>query len=216
MTAVMKLRLKFIKAGEMRWLSHLEISRAWRRIVARAGLPVLYSEGFSPHPKIALSSALAVGIGSAAEYADIMLAEPVPGDQALERINLYAPPGLKANAARAMDLNTPTLGSSIKFVDYRLAALREIAAADIAKLDSSENIPGELSVISVDYTPNETAVTFRLPVETKFSAVILSMEQSLGLQSDLRTIDRAAQWVQIDGGLVDPIDVGPASEGKNG
>lgn len=216
MTAVMKLRLKFAKAGEMRWLSHLEISRAWRRIVARAGLPVLYSEGFSPHPKIALSSALAVGIGSAAEYADIMLTEPVPGDEALERINLCAPPGLKANAARAMNLNTPTLGSSIKFVDYRLVAPREIAAADIAKLDASENIPREFLLICVDHARDKTTVTFRLPVETKFTAVILSIEQSLGLQSDLRTIDRAAQWVQANGGLVDPIDVGPTSEGKDG
>jgi len=203
MPDMMKLRLKFAKAGDMRWLSHLEVTRAWRRIVARAGLPVAYSEGFSPHAKIALSPALPVGVGSEAEYADIVLSDRVAPGEALDRVNISAPMGLRAAAARTLDLRAPTLGSSIKVVDYRLSVARELSEADIATALNS----GPASLLSVERGSKRTAATFRLPVEAKLSILILSIEESLELQSTLRTIDRVAQWVLVDDRLVDPIDL---------
>ncbi|MDP1809189.1 MAG: TIGR03936 family radical SAM-associated protein [Actinomycetota bacterium] len=208
----MKLRLKFAEAGDMRWLSHLEITRAWRRIVSRAGLPVAYSEGFSPHPKIALSPALAVGVGSEAEYADIVLSDHVPAGEALDRVNFCAPMGLRAVAARAMDLRAPTLGSSIKIVDYRLVVARELPEADIATALNSISA----SLLRVEHGGKRTAVIFRLPVEAKLNTLILSIEESLELQSTLRTIDRVAQWVLVDDSLVDPIDLDRPGMDENG
>lgn len=202
MPDAVKLRLKFSKAGDLRWLSHLEVTRAWRRIISRAGLPVAYSQGFSPHLKIALSPALSVGIGSVAEYADIALTDKVAAGEALDRVNQCAPVGLRAAAALVIKASAPTLGAAIKFVDYRLTVARELPEAEIA----AAFLLTAADLLQVEHGPKETAVTFRLPIDAKFNTLILSIEESLELQSSLRTIDRVAQWVIVNDSLADPID----------
>lgn len=67
----MKLRLRFQKMGKVRWISHRDVARCVERAVRRAKLPVAYSEGFSPRPRIAFGLALPTGAESIAEYLDI-------------------------------------------------------------------------------------------------------------------------------------------------
>jgi radical SAM-linked protein len=67
----MKLRIRFQKLGKVRWISHRDIARCVERAVRRASLPVAYSEGFSPRPRIAFGLALPTGAESMAEYLDI-------------------------------------------------------------------------------------------------------------------------------------------------
>ena len=67
----MKLRVRYQKLGKVRWISHRDIARCVERAVRRAKLPVAYSEGFSPRPRIAFGLALPTGAESLAEYLDI-------------------------------------------------------------------------------------------------------------------------------------------------
>ena len=71
----MKLRMQITKEKEIRFISHLEYVRTIERAIRRAKLPAAYSEGFNPHLKFSLASALGVGVVSMAEFVEIELAE---------------------------------------------------------------------------------------------------------------------------------------------
>ena len=72
----MKLRLQITKDKDIRFISHLEYIRTIERAIRRAKIPVAYSEGFNPHMKFSLASALGVGVVSEAEFVEMELAEP--------------------------------------------------------------------------------------------------------------------------------------------
>lgn len=81
----MKLRLKITKDKSIRFISHLEYVRTIERAIRRAKLPAAYSEGFNPHLKFSLASALGVGVVSYAEFCEIELAEPMTAEEAAEK-----------------------------------------------------------------------------------------------------------------------------------
>jgi len=73
--AVQKLRLRYTKRGRLRFTSHRDIARVFERALRRAQVPMAYSAGFSPHPKVSWIGAAATGVASEAEYVEISLAE---------------------------------------------------------------------------------------------------------------------------------------------
>lgn len=199
MTETIKVRIEFAKSGNLRWLSHLEISRAWRRTLRRSELPLVYSQGFSPHLRMALSAALPVGVGSFSEYIDVLLSARIPAQEVLHKINAVAPEELKARRACELDLHARTLGSSIKIFDYRLGLSKELS-----DISAAEAIP---SFLCLDGSPRYDAINIRLPAEAKLNVTILSIREALELQSEPLMIDRIAQWaVSEEGQLIDPLD----------
>ncbi|HMA45744.1 MAG TPA: TIGR03936 family radical SAM-associated protein [Frankiaceae bacterium] len=91
---VARLRLRYAKRGRLRFLSHRDVARAFERAVRRADVPIAYSAGFTPHPKISWVGAAPTGAASEAEYVELGLA--VPADPQVVRAGLDAslPPGL--------------------------------------------------------------------------------------------------------------------------
>ena len=77
----MRLRIGFAKNDLMRFTGHLDLHRSWERIFRRAGLPLAYTQGFSPHPRINLASALPLGFTSEAELVDVWLEAELPLDE---------------------------------------------------------------------------------------------------------------------------------------
>src|SRR5512136_271004 len=73
----MRLRITFSKNGALRYAGHLDLQTTWERTVRRAGLPLAYTHGFHPGPKIQIASALPLGFIGRAEIVDIWLDEPV-------------------------------------------------------------------------------------------------------------------------------------------
>ena len=96
-----KLRLRFEKTGRAVYISHLDLMRTSQRSFNRAGLPLKYSEGFNPHPQIAIALPLSVGTGSLCEIMDFKLkAEETPDLAALpERLNAALPEGIRVTEA---------------------------------------------------------------------------------------------------------------------
>jgi radical SAM-linked protein len=92
--AVQRLRVRFAKRGRLRFASHRDVARAIERATRRSGLPVAYSGGFTPHPKISYAGAVPTGVASEAEYFEIALTAPCsPGDVG-ERLDAAMPEGL--------------------------------------------------------------------------------------------------------------------------
>jgi radical SAM-linked protein len=91
---VQRLRLRYAKRGRLRFASHRDFQRAFERALRRAGVPMAYSAGFSPHPKISYANAAPTGTASEAEYLEIGLAEVCDPDGLRQRIDEALPPGL--------------------------------------------------------------------------------------------------------------------------
>ncbi|MFA9402314.1 MAG: TIGR03936 family radical SAM-associated protein [Anaerolineales bacterium] len=111
-------RITFTKDEAQRYTSHLDLHRAWGRLLRRARLPLLYSKGFNPRPRIQLSTALPLGCTSEHELADIWLTEEIPYDEIQERLQHSAPPGTRILTVEFAALNEPALPSQIDAVSY--------------------------------------------------------------------------------------------------
>ncbi|MEV0595295.1 TIGR03936 family radical SAM-associated protein [Nonomuraea cavernae] len=89
-----RLRVRYAKRGRLRFTSHRDISRAVERAVRRAGIPVAYSAGFSPHPKISYAGAAPTGVASEAEYLEIGVTTPCDPERVRADLDGSLPPGL--------------------------------------------------------------------------------------------------------------------------
>ncbi|RZS89777.1 radical SAM-linked protein [Motilibacter rhizosphaerae] len=92
--AVQKLRVRWAKRGRLRFTSHRDFQRAFERAVRRAGLPVAYSAGFSPHPKISYAGAAPTGTASEAEYVEVSVTTRVDPAEVARLLDAAMPPGL--------------------------------------------------------------------------------------------------------------------------
>jgi radical SAM-linked protein len=88
------LLVRYAKRGKMRFASHLDVARAFERGVRRAGLPIAYSAGFTPHPKISYAGGAPTGVASEAEYLSLALTSRVDADLAREQLNAALPDGI--------------------------------------------------------------------------------------------------------------------------
>ncbi len=81
------LRVKFKKTGRLQYVSHLDLVRTMHKIIVRAGLPLWYTEGFNPKPKMVFAAPLSIGTESLTEFVDIRLVEKIDEKEALCRLN---------------------------------------------------------------------------------------------------------------------------------
>ncbi|MBX7265660.1 TIGR03936 family radical SAM-associated protein [Micromonospora sp. Llam7] len=86
--------MRYAKRGPLRFTSHRDFARAFERALRRAGVPVAFSQGFTPHPKISYASAAPTGVASEAEYLEIGLREPVEPEQLRAALDAALSPGL--------------------------------------------------------------------------------------------------------------------------
>ena len=99
-----KTRLKFHKIGKLKFISHLDLQRTMKGALGRARIPLKYSEGFNPHPKMVFSLPLPVGAESRCEYLDIILNEPCDERELQERINAQLTCELQITAVYSQDM----------------------------------------------------------------------------------------------------------------
>ena len=89
-----RLRIRFGRGEELKFISHLDIMRLWERALHRAQIPLAYSAGFSPHPRLSLAAPLAVGVTSEAELMDIFLARWVSPHSFTALVDQQLPSGI--------------------------------------------------------------------------------------------------------------------------
>lgn len=130
----MRVRLRWSKHGKIRFCGHRDAARIWERSVRRAALPVAYSQGFSPRPRISFGLALATGQESVAEYLDVdlrltpeevlQLAPSLPG-----RLSAVLPDGMEVTAAAPLQGGTPSLQEAVTWCTWEFALAAELRAA---------------------------------------------------------------------------------------
>jgi radical SAM-linked protein len=113
MASLARYRIAFDKTEAMRFTGHLDLHRTWERTFRRAGLPLAYTEGFSPHPRLNLGAALPLGCLSRGDLIDAWLEserEPAEVEAALRSA---APPGIRIERVTRLEPGEPVLQSQI-------------------------------------------------------------------------------------------------------
>lgn len=118
--ALSKRRIKFTKLNMAKFISHLDLLRAFTRAIKRADLPVVYSCGFNPHQKITFSLPLSVGVTSECEYVDIDFEDVVNNEEIKEKMNEALPPDMQVLCVSEPVINANDICAAeykIKFYD---------------------------------------------------------------------------------------------------
>lgn len=96
----MKVRVKFSKQGNMKFIGHLDVMRYFQKAIRRAGIDIAYTEGLSPHMIMSFASPLGVGLTSDAEYMDIELRTPISSKEAIDALNRVGVEGITVTGFR--------------------------------------------------------------------------------------------------------------------
>ena len=115
-----RLRVCFAKTGEMALLSHLDLVRLLERALRRTQLPVSFTGGFHPLPRLQLGLALPLGAEAEHDWLDITFTEAVEPHQLLKRLQPELPPGLLLHQAHAVEVHGPALAQDLESAHWRL------------------------------------------------------------------------------------------------
>ena len=113
-----RLRIRFGRGAEVKFISHLDIIRLWQRAFRRAGIELAYSEGFNPHPRISLAAPLALGVTSEAELMDAYIARFITPQSFITCVGEQLPPGIEIMQVFRMAPTLPSLQAQVRYAEY--------------------------------------------------------------------------------------------------
>jgi len=195
-------RLVFQKKGAVRFLSHLDIMQLFVRAMRAEGLPIAYTRGRSPRPRISSGPALPTGFAGENEQLDIFLSHP-SGSEPILSLNTFLPEGLLILSAEPADPGAPALASLLSWGDYEavipgthptLAAL----AASIERFEESASMPATLSRkgrtrdVDIKHALRSPTLLCDSPPTISFLSRILDSAPPLFLFTRVFSLDREA------------------------
>lgn len=111
-----QIRIKFTKVGSLQFISHLDLNRTMTTVMIRAKIPIYYSEGFNPHPKMVFALPLSIGAESVCELLDIKIVEDISFDEVRNRLNSALSPEM-----RVLEVYAPERKfTDIKYAEYEI------------------------------------------------------------------------------------------------
>jgi radical SAM-linked protein len=126
----MRLRITFSKTEAMRYTGHLDLHRTWERTFRRARLPLAYSQGFHPQPRLNLACALPLGFTSQCEVLDAWLEVALPPAEVEASLAQALPPGLVIHTIEEVDGHFPALQTQVQSADFTITLLDAPANLD--------------------------------------------------------------------------------------
>ena len=189
----MKLRMQITKDRDIRFISHLEYVRTIERAIRRAKLPAAYSEGFNPHLKFSLASALGVGVVSYTEFVEIELAEPMEVELAAKDLDKALPRGIRVLAADAVANNTAALMAEAAGASYvvTLPFAEDISEA-VASYNEAEELLFKKAAPKRKEKFKEIDVKFYIPkiaVEQKDGKTSFAFECKITPTGSMKAVD---------------------------
>jgi radical SAM-linked protein len=219
----MKIRFRFTKLGKVRWTSHRDVARMWERAVRRIELPLAYTAGFSPRPKMSFGLALPTGHESLGEYLDVEV-DPAQAESGLDvaslpdRLSNALPVGITVARAAVLEGRADSLQQEVTSCRWEVEAagtadarLRELVAKALA---------AEAILITRERKGQQTTDDVRPAIlSARVNGAFLECElatQPRGLRPAefLRALDdtleegrvrRTHQWIERDGARTEPL-----------
>lgn len=153
----MRLRITFAKQGALRYTGHLDLHRLWERAARRAELPLAYSQGFHPQPKLAIAAALPLGFSSRCEVLDMRLEHEIPLDGLRDRLQQTLPTGIQVASVESVDEKLPALQTLVASAEYMVTLTEPVEASELRRridaLMKSDSIVRERRAKTYDLRP---------------------------------------------------------------
>jgi radical SAM-linked protein len=153
----MRLRIIFAKQGALRYTGHLDLHRLWERAARRAELPLAYSQGFHPQPKLAIAAALPLGFSSRCEVLDMRLEHEISLEGLCEKLQGTLPTGIQVKSIESVDEKLPALQTLVASAEYLVTLTEAVDSSELkGRIDSvmgSESIMRERRGKTYDLHP---------------------------------------------------------------
>ena len=214
-------RIRFSKHGKVRFTSHRDVARIWERSLRRAGVPVVYSAGFSPRPKIAFGLALPTGYSSDAEYLDVEIdpvwIDGIDNETLVGALTASLPTGMTALAASGIASGEPSLQHAVTSCTWRIDAAgadaREATDAVSRAMDGSELLAqrerkGRLTIDNIRPAVHAVEVQGNITDGVRLIAELGTKPRAVRPPELLASLDpplsllrahRLHQWIATDG-----------------
>lgn len=224
-------RIGFTKHGKVRFISHRDVARAFERAFRIEALPLAFTQGFSPRPKVSFGLALGVGHESDAEYLDVELAEPVALDPLGPALTASLPEGIDVTAVVALVDRAPALQEAVGAVEWEIEVRGATPEVDVSPPTLAIRVDAVLAASELpvervrkgrtttdDIRPAVRRLTVVGPTEdgTRLAATLATRPVSLrpaelinalGPEYVEGRVRRTRQWIERDGEWHDPLVV---------
>lgn len=224
-----RVRLRYSKAGRIRFTSHRDVARIWERSLKRTGLPVAQTEGFSPRAKLHFGLALATGYESDAEFLDVdfNVAE-IEASDVLKALDSVLPSGIFATGGAVLSPGSMSLQQAVTSCDWDIELL-DVTADDLARW--VDRVVGATTLvitrerkgrqITDDLAPQVRALDVGEPTSRGVRLLAtLGTQPRAARPSELLAalepvyrpvlVRRTRQWIEQDGARLEPLEVGAA------
>jgi radical SAM-linked protein len=142
-----KIIAAFEKTKELSYTSHLDVQRTLQRAFRRANLPLAFSKGFNPHPKLSFATALATGYTSEGEWLEVELDKEITPEDFIEQVNAALPKGMRFVRAFVADDGFPTLSKMLVAARYLVTLYTDAPVSAQALLNAVKAIMDSEEVI---------------------------------------------------------------------
>ncbi len=143
----MRARITFTKQGALRYTGHLDLHRLWERAMRRADLPLSYSQGFHPQPKISIAAALPLGFSSLGEVLDVRFNEELATQEIIARLAGSLPKDIQITQVESVDERAPALQTQVLSAEYQVHLTEPVTGSllkrAIEEIKSSTTLPRE-------------------------------------------------------------------------
>jgi radical SAM-linked protein len=228
-------RVWFTKQGKVRFISHRDLARAFERAFRIEALPLAFTQGFSPRPKVSFGLALSVGHESDAEYLDIEFAETVPVEPLAAAITRALPEGIDVVEVVALADRAPALQEAVTAVEWEIELITDDDAADASSTVVHDRVAALLDAPTLvlervrkgrtgteDIRPVIRRITTLGPTErgTLIAVELATRPTSvrpaeliaaLGTEFREGRVRRTRQWIERGGVRYEPIASDPRS-----
>ncbi|MBL8049762.1 MAG: DUF2344 domain-containing protein [Anaerolineales bacterium] len=202
----MRVRITFTKQNALRYIGHLDLHSLWERAMRRAELPLAYSQGFHPQPKISLAAALPLGFSSRGEVLDVRLKEDIPIENISKQLTVSLPEDIKIIKVEEVAENLPALQTQVLSAAYDVKLTEPVETSELTRkveaVMKSESILRErrgksydlrplIEMISVITEPNGT-VWLKMTLAAREGATGRPEEvlSELGIESETTYVER--------------------------
>ena len=225
-------RLRFSKQGKVRFISHRDVARAFERAFRIEALPLAFTQGFSPRPKVSFGLALSVGHESDAEFLDLELREPTDPAALVAPLTAALPEGMAVTGASALVERAPSLQEAVTAVEYTaivvdgdgnppdpaavqgsIARVLAATSVEVARTRKGREIVEDLRPIIrelrvVDHDANDPGTDVMLGLELSTQprgARPGEIIAALDMPLVEARVTRTKQWIERDGARLEPL-----------
>jgi len=179
----MRIQITFSKQGPLRYTGHLDLHKLWERAARRAELPLAYSQGFHPQPKMNIAAALPLGFASRCEVLDMRLEKDISLDGLAEKLNNTMPEGIRVTqVTQVMNERAPALQTQVVSAEYEVTSKEAVFGSDLKRKIAS--VMGTESIIRTrrnkEYDLRPLIEELELAAENKLFMKLTAKEGATG------------------------------------